>query len=100
MYYNIAFLNGFPVEFSVTDYETICSVTQDEYDLYFTGNYIKGSDGKPKRQITEQDIRRKEDKLKLNSEDSEILTAITQLGEMVANQQAVIDELSKKKEGN
>lgn len=48
MYYNVSFMGQDPMNFYVTPTETDETVSYETYQLYISGNYIKGNDGQPK----------------------------------------------------
>lgn len=48
MYYNVSFMGQDPMNFYVSYDETDETVSYETYQLYMSGNYIKGNDGEPK----------------------------------------------------
>lgn len=56
MYYNVSFMGQDPMNFYVSYEETDETVSYETYQLYMSGQYIKGNDGepKPKEQINVQ----------------------------------------------
>lgn len=48
MYYNVSFMGQDPMSFYVSGTETDETVSYETYQLYMSGNYIKGNDGEPK----------------------------------------------------
>lgn len=48
MYYNVSFMGQDPMNFYVSAIETDETVSYETYQLYMSGNYIKGNDGEPK----------------------------------------------------
>lgn len=56
MYYNVSFMGQDPMNFYVTPTETDETVSYETYQLYMSGQYIKGNDGQPqqKEQTTVQ----------------------------------------------
>lgn len=48
MYYNVSFMGQDPMNFYVSSYETDETVSYETYQLYMSGQYIKGNDGEPK----------------------------------------------------
>lgn len=56
MYYNVSFMGQDPMNFYISYDETDETVSYETYQLYMSGNYIKGNDGepKPKEQINVQ----------------------------------------------
>lgn len=49
MYYNVSFMGQDPMNFYVSPTETDETVSYETYQLYMSGDYIKGSDGQPQR---------------------------------------------------
>lgn len=47
MYYNVSFMGQDPMNFYVSAIETDETVSYETYQLYMSGNYIKGNDGEP-----------------------------------------------------
>ena len=54
MYYNVSFMGQDPVNFYVSPTETDETVSYETYQLYMSGQYIKGNDGQP--QLKEQTV--------------------------------------------
>ncbi len=52
MYYNVSFMGQDPMNFYVSPTETDETVSYETYQLYMSGNYIKGNDGQPKLKRT------------------------------------------------
>lgn len=48
MYYNVSFMGQDPMNFYVSYNETDETVSYETYQLYMSGQYIKGNDGEPK----------------------------------------------------
>nr|DAV33515.1 MAG TPA: hypothetical protein [Caudoviricetes sp.] len=48
MYYNVSFMGQDPMNFYVSMEETDETVSYETYQLYMSGQYIKGNDGEPK----------------------------------------------------
>ena len=48
MYYNVSFMGQDPMNFYVSYDETDETVSYETYQLYMSGQYIKGNDGEPK----------------------------------------------------
>lgn len=48
MYYNVSFMGQDPMNFYISGTETNETVSYETYQLYMSGNYIKGNDGEPK----------------------------------------------------
>lgn len=48
MYYNVSFMGQDPMNFYVSATETDETVSYETYQLYMSGQYIKGNDGEPK----------------------------------------------------
>ena len=48
MHYNVSFMGQDPMNFYVSTTETDETVSYETYQLYMSGNYIKGNDGEPK----------------------------------------------------
>lgn len=48
MYYNVSFMGSCPMNFYVSYDETDETVSYETYQLYMSGQYIKGNDGEPK----------------------------------------------------
>lgn len=48
MYYNVEFFFEKPYRLFTSEEETQYSVTLEEFELYNSGKYVKGSDGRPK----------------------------------------------------
>ena len=48
MYYNVSFMGQDPMNFYVSYDETDETVSYESYQLYMSGQYIKGNDGEPK----------------------------------------------------
>lgn len=48
MYYNVSFMGQDPMNFYVSTTETDETVSYETYQLYMSGQYIKGNDGEPK----------------------------------------------------
>lgn len=48
MYYNVSFMGQDPMNFYVSTIETDETVSYETYQLYMSGQYIKGNDGEPK----------------------------------------------------
>lgn len=48
MYYNVSFMGQDPMNFYISYNETDETVSYETYQLYMSGNYIKGIDGEPK----------------------------------------------------
>lgn len=48
MFYNVSFIFEKPFRFYTTEQETAETVSKDIFDLYQSGNFIKGEDGEPK----------------------------------------------------
>lgn len=48
MYYNVSFMGQDPMNFYISATETDETVSYETYQLYMSGQYIKGNDGKPK----------------------------------------------------
>ena len=49
MFYNVEFFFEKPYRLFTSERETEYTVTQDQFELYNSGEYIKGEDGNPKR---------------------------------------------------
>ena len=49
MFYNVEFFFEKPYRLFTSEEETEYTVTQEQFELYNSGKYIKGSDGKPKK---------------------------------------------------
>lgn len=49
MYYNVSFMGQDPMNFYVSQTETDETVSYETYQLYMSGDYIKGNDGQPQR---------------------------------------------------
>lgn len=49
MYYNVSFMGQDPMNFYVSYDETDETVSYETYQLYMSGQYIKGNDGEPKQ---------------------------------------------------
>lgn len=49
MFYNIEFFFEKPYRLFTSEEETEYTVTQEQFELYNSGNYIKGDDGNPKK---------------------------------------------------
>lgn len=49
MYYNVSFMGQDPMNFYVSPTETDETVSYETYQLYMSGDYIKGNDGQPQR---------------------------------------------------
>lgn len=47
MYYNVSFMGQDPMNFYVSPTETDETVSYETYQLYMSGQYIKGNDGQP-----------------------------------------------------
>lgn len=54
MYYNVSFMGQDPMNFYVSPTETDETVSYETYQLYMSGQYIKGNDGQP--QLKEQTV--------------------------------------------
>lgn len=48
MYYNVSFMGQDPMNFYISATETDETVSYETYQLYMSGQYIKGNDGEPK----------------------------------------------------
>ena len=48
MYYNVSFMGQDPMNFYISATETDETVSYEVYQLYMSGQYIKGNDGEPK----------------------------------------------------
>ena len=48
MYYNVSFMGQDPMNFYISGTETDETVSYETYQLYMSGQYIKGNDGEPK----------------------------------------------------
>lgn len=48
MYYNVSFMGQDPMNFYISSTETDETVSYEVYQLYMSGQYIKGNDGEPK----------------------------------------------------
>ena len=49
MFYNVEFFFEKPYRLFTSEEETEYTVAQEQFELYNSGHYIKGSDGNPKR---------------------------------------------------
>ena len=49
MYYNVSFMGQDPMNFYISATETDETVSYETYQLYMSGQYIKGNDGEPKQ---------------------------------------------------
>lgn len=49
MFYNIEFFFEKPYRLFTSEKETEYTVTQDQFELYNSGKYIKGDDGNPRK---------------------------------------------------
>lgn len=49
MYYNVSFMGQDPMNFYVSPTETDETVSYETYQLYMSGQYIKGNDGQPQQ---------------------------------------------------
>lgn len=54
MFYNVEFFFEKPYRLFTSETETEYTVTQDQFELYNSGEYIKGEDGNPKRIETQK----------------------------------------------
>lgn len=54
MFYNVEFFFEKPYRLFTSERETEYTVTQDQFELYNSGEYIKGEDGNPKRIETQK----------------------------------------------
>lgn len=54
MFYNVEFFFEKPYRLFTSEGETEYTVTQEEFELYNSGEYIKGEDGNPKRIATQK----------------------------------------------
>lgn len=105
MYYNIEFFFEKPIQFYMSEYETNNTVSQEEYELYASGDYIKDENGNPKQiektvaPMLEPPDTTPEDKVIVASgiytspETIDVLNAIIGLNDIVSAQAAEIAKL-------
>lgn len=105
MYWNVEFFFEEPYRFYTTEMETGDTVSREEYELYMTGDYIKGEDGRPlKKPEPESPIIESTPPIKepviddypgdfINLNPAEVLEAIVDL-------QNQLDALKEDKNGN
>ena len=98
MYYNVDFFFEKPMRFFTSEEETPQSVSEEDYNKYISGQYIKGDDGTPKLKYEPVDYSDysyetptpeppiiDEEPLPPQTSNEEVLSAIAELSEMVAN---------------
>lgn len=81
MFYNVSFIFEKPFRFYTTEQETAETVSKDIFDLYQSGNFIKGEDGKPKLKERPVEIIKTEQATPIQQE---ILESIQGLYELIS----------------
>lgn len=97
MFYNVEFFFEKPYRLFTSEEETEYTVTQEQFELYNSGSYIKGDDGNPKK-IEEPTKERtfREELIETNSNEikrdppiptvsnEQIMSALSELSETMA----------------